>query len=111
MTLFEKIINRTIAATIVFEDDQCIVIEDIAPVAPCHLLIIPKQVMPKLVHANQEDAALLGHLLLVANQVAVQVGVQEAFRVVINNGSGAGQSIFHLHLHLIAGRPLQWPPG
>lgn len=110
-TLFEKIINREIKADIVYEDDLCIVINDINPQAPTHLLIIPKKVIPKLSDASADDQKVLGHLLLIAGKISDQLQLDETFRLIINNGAKAGQSIFHLHLHLISGRPLNWPPG
>jgi histidine triad (HIT) family protein len=110
-TLFEKIIDREIPATFVHEDDQCVVIKDVNPQAPFHVLVIPRQPMPRLCDAVPADQALLGHLLLVANKVAADAGHGEAYRLNINNGAGAGQSVFHLHVHVIAGRPLKWPPG
>ena len=103
-TLFEKIIARDIPADVVFEDDQCIVIKDINPAAPVHILIIPKKPIPKLADAEPEDQALLGHLMLTAGEVARQLGVEEGFRLIVNNGEGGGQTVFHLHLHLLAGR-------
>jgi len=103
-TLFEKIIAREIPADVVFEDDQCIVINDINPVAPVHVLIIPKTPIPKLADAEHQDQALLGHLMLTAGEVARQLGVEEGFRLIVNNGEGGGQTVFHLHLHLLAGR-------
>ncbi len=111
LTLFEKIINKEIPAEIIYEDDVSIVIEDINPQAPIHLLIIPKKVIPKLSDASNEDQEILGHLMLVAGKIADQLGLDETFRLVVNNGAKAGQSVFHLHLHLISGRPLNWPPG
>ena len=111
MTLFEKIIAREIPANIEYEDDLSIVIHDINPQAPIHLLIIPKKPIPKLSDATQEDKELLGHLMWVAGEVARDLGLDETFRLVTNNGAKAGQSVFHLHLHLLSGRPLQWPPG
>ena len=110
-TLFEKIIDREIPADIIFEDELSIVIKDISPQAPTHLLIIPKKVIPKLSDSNAEDQSILGHLMLVAGQIADQLGLDETFRLVVNNGAKAGQSVFHLHLHLLSGRPLNWPPG
>ena len=103
-TLFEKIIARDIPADVVFEDDHCIVIKDINPAAPVHVLIIPKKPIPKLADAKAEDQALLGHLMLTAGEVARQLGVEEGFRLIVNNGEGGGQTVFHLHLHLLAGR-------
>ena len=110
-TLFEKIINRDIPADIVYEDDLSIVIKDIQPQAPVHLLIIPKKVIPKLSDSTEDDRDLLGHLMLVANKVAKELQLDDTFRIIVNNGAKAGQSVFHLHLHLLSGRSLQWPPG
>ena len=110
-TLFTKIINKEIPADIIFEDDLSLVFKDINPQAPIHLLIIPKKPIPKLSDASVEDKELLGHLMWVAGEVARDLGLEETFRLVTNNGAGAGQSVFHLHLHLLSGRPLQWPPG
>lgn len=110
-TLFEKIINRDISADIIYEDDLSIVIKDIQPQAPTHLLIIPKKVIPKLSDASNNDELILGHLMLVAGKVANQLDLNDTFRIVINNGAKAGQSVFHLHLHLLSGRSLNWPPG
>ena len=110
-TLFEKIIDREISADIIFEDELSIVIKDISPQAPTHLLIIPKKVIPKLSDSTEDDKQVLGHLMLVAGKIADKLGLDETFRLVINNGAKAGQSVFHLHLHLLSGRPLNWPPG
>ena len=110
-TLFEKIIDREIPADIIFEDELSIVIKDISPQAPTHLLIIPKKVIPKLSDSTADDQSILGHLMLVAGQIADQLGLDETFRLVVNNGAKACQSVFHLHLHLLSGRPLNWPPG
>ena len=111
LTLFEKIINKEIPADILYEDDISIVIKDISPQAPTHLLIIPKKVIPKLSDATAEDQKVLGHLMLIAGKIADELGLDETFRLVVNNGAKAGQSVFHLHLHLLSGRPLNWPPG
>jgi histidine triad (HIT) family protein len=110
-TLFTKIISREIPADIVYEDEHCLAFRDINPQAPTHVLLIPKKEMPRLVDARPEDAALLGHLVLTANKIAQQLGVGDAFRLVVNNGADAGQSVFHLHLHILAGRAFKWPPG
>jgi len=110
-TLFEKIINREIPADIVYEDEISLAFKDINPQAPVHVLIIPKKPIEKLSDANIEDQALLGHLMLVAGKIAEQLNLDNTFRIIINNGAGAGQSVFHLHLHLMSGRPLSWPPG
>ena len=110
-TLFEKIINKEISADILYEDDLAIIINDINPQAPTHLLIIPKKVIPKLSDATAEDKEVLGHLMLLAGKIAKDLGLDETFRLVVNNGAKAGQSVFHLHLHLLSGRNLSWPPG
>ena len=111
ITLFEKIINKEIPADILYEDDLSIVIKDINPQAPTHLLIIPKKVIPKLSDAIEEDKQLLGHLMLVAGKMAEKLDLDDTFRLVVNNGAKAGQSVFHLHQHLLSGRSLNWPPG
>ena len=103
-TLFTRIINREIPAEFLYEDDQCIVINDIAPQAPVHMLVIPRQPLPRLADASQADRALLGHLMWVAGEVARQYSVDDAFRLVINNGEAAGQTVFHLHLHILANK-------
>jgi len=110
-TLFSKIIAREIPADIVYEDEMCLAFRDINPQAPVHVLLIPKQEIPKLADATAPDQALLGHMMLAAGKVARQLGVGDAFRLVVNNGANAGQTVFHLHLHILAGRPLHWPPG
>jgi histidine triad (HIT) family protein len=98
LTLFEKIINKEIPADIIYEDEISIVIKDINPQAPTHLLIIPKKVIPKLSNASKEDKDVLGHLMLLAGRIAEELGLDETFRLVVNNGAKAGQSVFHLHL-------------
>lgn len=110
-TIFAQIINRQIPADIVYEDAECLAFRDVNPQAPVHILVIPKQPIARLVEAGDNDQALLGRLLLTANQVAREQGVGEAFRLVVNNGAAAGQSVFHLHLHILGGRPFTWPPG
>lgn len=110
-TLFSRIIAREIPADIVYEDDLCLAFRDINPQAPTHVLVIPKKEIPRLIDAKEEDQALLGHLLLAAGKIARQLNVGDAFRLAINNGEQAGQSVFHLHLHLLAGRSFRWPPG
>ena len=110
-TIFGKIITREIPADIVYEDEHCLAFRDINPQAPTHVLLIPKKEIPRLADATAEDGALLGHLMLAAGKIARQLGVEDAFRLVVNNGAAAGQSVFHLHLHIIAGRGLSWPPG
>ena len=103
-TLFTKIINGDIPADIVYEDEHCFAIKDIAPKAPTHLLVIPKKPIPRLVDATPEDKGLLGHLMLAVGEIAKKAGVDEAFRVIINNGEGVGQTVFHLHLHILGNK-------
>jgi histidine triad (HIT) family protein len=110
-TLFEKIIDREIPGDIVHEDAYCVAFRDINPGAPVHVLLVPRKPIPKLSDATAEDQVLLGHLMLVASKIAADQGYGEAYRLVVNNGAPAGQSVFHLHLHILAGRPLKWPPG
>ena len=111
MTLFQKIIDKEIPADIIYEDDISLVFKDINPQAPIHLLIIPKKQIVKVSDASKEDKDLLGHLMWVAGEVARQLGVEDSFRLVVNNGAKAGQSVFHVHIHLLSGRPFTWPPG
>ena len=103
-TVFGKIIRGEIPVEFLYEDEHCIAINDINPQAPVHALVIPKRGIPRLVDAQESDAAMLGHLMVVAGKVATQLGVGDAFRLVVNNGAGVGQTVFHLHLHIIAGR-------
>jgi len=110
-TLFTKIIDREIPADIVYEDDQCLAFRDINPKAPMHILVIPKKVIPKLVDAEKDDETLLGHLMLIAGKIAADEGYGDAFRTVINNGEAVGQTVFHLHIHILGGRDFMWPPG
>lgn len=105
-TIFGRILAGEIPADRIYEDEHCIAINDIAPQAPVHVLIIPRQPIEKLADAADEHRDLLGHLMLAAGRVARQLGVEDAFRLIVNNGAGAGQTVFHLHLHLIAGRDL-----
>lgn len=110
-TLFEKIIDRDIPAAIEHEDEHCIVIHDIDPKAPVHCLVIPKKVIPRLAEASDSDQATLGHLLLTAATVAKRLNLDKGFRVVINNGEDGGETVPHLHVHVLGGRALAWPPG
>jgi histidine triad (HIT) family protein len=110
-TLFTKIINRQIPADIVYEDEHCIAIRDINPQAPVHLLLIPKKPIDRLSNAQAGDQALLGHLMLAVGRITRELKIDDAFRLAVNNGADAGQSVFHLHLHILAGRALKWPPG
>ena len=110
-TIFQKIIDKEIPADIIYEDEKSLVFKDINPVAPTHVLIIPKKQIEKISDAEDTDQDLLGHLLIVAGKVARQLGVENAFRLVVKNGAGAQQTVFHLHIHLIAEREFSWPPG
>lgn len=110
-TLFMKIIKREIPADIVYEDDDSLCFKDVNPQAPVHLLLIPKKPIRKLVDAQTEDQALLGKLILKAGDIARENGCGDSFRLVINNGEGAGQTVFHLHIHILGGRTMGWPPG
>ena len=111
MTIFEKIINGELKANIIYQDEKCIAIHDINPQAPIHILLIPKKVIPQLSKQSQNDKALLGHLMSVAPQIAEQEGIGGKYRLVINDGEEAGQTVFHLHIHILGGRILNWPPG
>ena len=111
-TLFEKIAAREIPAQIVFEDDLVLAIRDIHPQAPTHLLIFPKNPVPRIAEATSTDHKLLGHLLLKAAEVAAKVGLEKSgYRLVINNGADGGETVPHLHCHILGGRLLAWPPG
>lgn len=110
-TLFEKIINKEIPSDIIYEDDKSIVIKDINPQAPVHLLIIPKKPIPMLSKATEGDRELLGHLMLVAGKLSKLLNLDDTFNIVINNGENAGQTIFHLHLHLLSGKSFNWLPA
>ena len=110
-SIFAKIIRKEIPADIVYEDDFCLCFRDIHPVAPTHLLLIPKVCIPKLSDAVVADKDILGELMLKVSVITKELGINDAFRVVINNGAGACQTVFHLHLHIIADRALNWPPG
>lgn len=110
-TIFEKIADGEIPAKIEYEDDQCFAIRDINPQAPNHLLVIPRKRVTRLAEAGDDDAALLGHLLLTARNLASKLGFNDGFRVVINNGPHGGESVPHLHVHVLAGRQMTWPPG
>lgn len=112
MTLFEKIIAREIPADIIYEDDLVLAFNDINPQAPVHVLVIPKNSIPRIAEAEPEDHQVLGHLLLKAKDIAGDLGLLEnGFRLVINNGKDAGESVPHLHLHILGGRAMTWPPG
>lgn len=111
-TLFEKIIARQIPAAIVYEDDLVLAFRDIKPQAPVHVLIIPKKPVPRIAEAGPEDHKVLGHLLLKAAEVADKLGLKKnGYRLVINNGPDAGEAVPHLHVHILGGRHMAWPPG
>ncbi|HVU17721.1 MAG TPA: histidine triad nucleotide-binding protein [Candidatus Didemnitutus sp.] len=111
-TVFQKIIDREIPAQLAHEDDRCIAIHDLHPQAPVHVLVIPKKPLPRIAEASAEDQALLGHLLLTASALAKKLGVDRSgFRLVINNGPDGGESVPHLHVHLLGQRAMAWPPG
>jgi histidine triad (HIT) family protein len=110
-TIFSKIIKREIPANIVYEDELCLAFRDVNPQAPVHILVIPKNPIAKMADATAADKDLLGHLLLVAGSIAKAEGYGDGFRLVINNGEESGQTVFHLHVHLLAGRNFSWPPG
>jgi len=109
-TVFSKILRREIPAHIVYEDELVLAFRDINPQAPVHILVIPKQPIPQLSAATEADQALLGHWLLTARRIAAEQGL-EGYRIVINNGAEGGQTVFHLHLHILGGRAMGWPPG
>ena len=110
-TIFSKIIDGSMPTEIIYEDEYCLAFNDINPQAPVHVLLIPKQPISQLSQSCESDQKLLGHLLLKAPIIAESLGYKDAFRLVINNGAKAGQTVFHLHLHIIAGRAFSWPPG
>jgi histidine triad (HIT) family protein len=110
-TIFSKIIRREIPANIVYEDDLALAFKDVNPQAPVHILVIPKKPIAKLADAEPQDAALLGHLLLTAKRVAQEAGLENGYRVVINTDADGGQTVYHLHLHILGGRHMAWPPG
>jgi histidine triad (HIT) family protein len=111
-TLFEKICDKEIPATLVHEDELCVAFHDISPQAPTHILIVPRKALPRIGMANTDDNTLLGHLLLTAAEVARRAGLADSgYRLVINHGPDGGEAVPHLHIHLLGGRPLTWPPG
>ncbi len=110
-TLFTRIIEREIPADIIYEDTHCVAFRDINPQAPFHALVVPRKPIPKVADATAEDADALGRLMLAAAEVARQHGHGDAFRLAINNGAAVGQTVFHLHVHVLAGRGFSWPPG
>ncbi|MDZ4818884.1 MAG: histidine triad nucleotide-binding protein [Planctomycetota bacterium] len=111
MTIFQRIINREIPANIVYEDDLCLAFRDVNPQAPTHVLVIPKKAIPSLDQLTESDSALLGHLWLVIPKIAQQENLDGGYRVVVNCGADGGQTVDHLHFHILGGRQLSWPPG
>jgi histidine triad (HIT) family protein len=109
-TIFGKIARGEMKADVVYQDDRALAFRDIAPQAPTHILVIPRKPIPRLSASTAEDDALLGHLLAVARKVASEQGLSD-FRLVVNDGAAAGQTVFHLHVHVLGGRPFSWPPG
>ena len=110
-SLFQKIADKEIPAKLIYEDETCVAFHDIAPQAPVHFLVIPRKLIPRIAEATVADEALLGHLLLVAKKVAHDLKLEKGFRIVINNGPDGGESVPHLHVHVLGGRHLNWPPG
>lgn len=110
-TIFAKIIDRELPADIVYEDDQALAFRDIHPAAPTHVLVVPKRPIDRIENMSEADAPLVGHLVWVATQIARKENLGAGYRLVMNNGEEAGQSVFHIHLHLLGGRPMAWPPG
>ena len=110
-TIFQRIIDREVPADIVHEDDRCLAFRDVNPQAPTHVLIIPKKPIVSLAQLEPADAELVGHLFVVASRLAVQLNLTSGYRTVVNCGADGGQTVDHLHVHLLGGRPLRWPPG
>ncbi|MGE3316908.1 MAG: histidine triad nucleotide-binding protein [Planctomycetaceae bacterium] len=110
-TIFKRILDREIPADIVHEDEQCIAFRDVNPQAPTHVLIIPRKEIPSLAELSDDDQALAGHLLLTASKLAAKLGLENGYRTIINCGREGGQTVDHLHVHLLGGRRLDWPPG
>ncbi|NXY86490.1 HINT1 protein, partial [Alcedo cyanopectus] len=110
-TIFGKIIRKEIPANIIYEDEQCLAFHDISPQAPTHFLVIPKKPIVKLSEAEDSDESLLGHLMIVGKKCAANLGLTKGFRMVVNEGPEGGQSVYHVHLHVLGGRQLGWPPG
>jgi histidine triad (HIT) family protein len=110
-TIFKRIIDREIPADIVYEDDRCLAFRDVSPQAPTHVLVIPKKEIANLDALADDDAALIAHLWLVIRNLAKQLGLQDGYRVVVNCGPDGGQTVDHLHFHLLGGRQMEWPPG
>ena len=110
-TIFKKIIDGEIPAEILYEDDHCMAFNDVSPQAPVHILVIPKKEIVSIAEAEEDDKELLGHLLLIVQKLAKENGLDDGFRTIINTGKDGGQTVFHLHIHLMGKRALSWPPG
>ncbi|ERL92461.1 adenosine 5'-monophosphoramidase HINT1 [Dendroctonus ponderosae] len=110
-TIFGKILRKEIPCTFIYEDDQCVAFDDVNPQAPVHFLVIPRKPIAQLSKAGDSDEGLLGHLLIVAKKIAATRKLDKGFRIVINDGSVGAQSVYHLHVHVLSGRQMQWPPG
>jgi len=110
-TIFKRIIDGEIPADIVYEDEQCLAFRDISPQAPVHILVIPRKEIPSIDHLSDEDEQLVGHIYLVIKQIAAGEGLEDGYRVIVNCGEEGGQTVDHLHFHLLGGRGLSWPPG
>jgi len=109
--IFCKIIKKEIKSKIVYEDDKCVAFEDINPQAPSHILVVPKKHISAVRDADEKEKELLGHLLIIASKIALEKGLEKGYRIVVNDGEEAGQSVFHIHFHLLGGRKMGWPPG
>uniref|UniRef100_A0A3P9KSR7 Histidine triad nucleotide binding protein 1 n=2 Tax=Oryzias TaxID=8089 RepID=A0A3P9KSR7_ORYLA len=110
-TIFGKIVRKEIPVNLLYEDDQCVAFPDISPQAPTHILVVPKKPIVQLSVAEEDDAALLGHMLIVAKKCAKDAGLTKGYRIVINDGPDGGQSVYHIHIHVLGGRMMGWPPG
>ncbi|KAF7283977.1 histidine triad nucleotide binding protein 1 [Rhynchophorus ferrugineus] len=110
-TIFGKILRKEIPCKFIYEDDQCVAFDDVNPQAPVHFLVIPRKPISQLSKVEDADAPLLGHLLVVAKKIAAQRGLNKGFRIVINDGPVGAQSVYHIHIHVLSGRQMQWPPG
>uniref|UniRef100_A0A3Q2ZMH4 Histidine triad nucleotide binding protein 1 n=1 Tax=Kryptolebias marmoratus TaxID=37003 RepID=A0A3Q2ZMH4_KRYMA len=110
-TIFGKIVRKEIPVNLLYEDDLCVAFPDIAPQAPTHILVVPKKPIVQLSEAEDGDAALLGHMLIVAKKCAKDAGLSKGYRIVINDGPDGGQSVYHIHVHILGGRSMGWPPG
>ncbi|KAJ0005247.1 hypothetical protein NQD34_011461 [Periophthalmus magnuspinnatus] len=110
-TIFGKIIRKEVPVPLVYEDEQCIAFNDINPQAPVHILVVPKKPIVQLSKAEETDSALLGHLMIAAKKVAEKAGLSKGYRIVVNDGPDGGQSVYHIHIHVLGGRQMGWPPG